>query len=179
MDQIGLNQFFSIYEMMLAKPYTNIFVGIPYFALGRYFARKTRNGNSSCIISDSWNCKKAVLSVLVSMFFLLCEVAFTLKYQTAKATDCYFMLFICTAALMNLFLHIEVTVKRPLLLRMYSTIQFFSHFLWLFLCEVCEWVFEITVPSMSKFLVALLGGSIMTIVIIVFEKQVKWLRNFY
>ena len=40
MTPLGMDGFYRVYSLLLASPYTSFLVGIPYFALGRYFAKR-------------------------------------------------------------------------------------------------------------------------------------------
>lgn len=169
-EPLGLQKAYSVYLLFLANPYNNLFVGIPYFALGKYFAEH-----------EVKNQKRNLLGFLFTLLLLFAEIALTSRFQLVKATDCYLMLLPCAWFLFPLIRDWNVELKQAKTLRAASTIIFFSHFLWLFAAEILEWLFKITIPYFGKFLFAVAGAFLTVFVILKLQnkKGFRWLRNFY
>lgn len=163
-DSVG----YDIYLMLFANPYNNLFTGIPYFALGRFFAKREKNVRSI-------PCLAAALALLIG------EVVMTRYFGFVKATDCYLMLLPCTYFLIPFAVESEMKVKNAATMRIASTVVFFSQFLFLFACEFAEWALKITIPYFGKFLFAAVGGLLLTFVLIKLQKfkKLSWLKWFY
>ncbi|MBR4750825.1 MAG: acyltransferase family protein [Thermoguttaceae bacterium] len=171
---LGLSIFYAGYELILANPYCSIIVGIPYFALGRYYASRAEGGYYS---------KVHLFGLLagISLALLLSEVYLVNAHGLAKSTDCYFMLLPCIFFLFPVILHCNIKLKRPIFLRIASTVIFFSQFWLLFFCEFVEWAVKVTIPWLLKFGFALLGGILLTLFILRCQekKWFHWLRYLY
>ena len=158
--------------MIFANPYNNLFVGIPYFALGRFLAKRD---------PQKLNNKSNIWLLGVTLVLLIAEVLITSHYELSSATDCYFMLLPCTYFVMTVFLNWNISIKRAKQMRTASTIIFFSHFLWLFGAEILEWVLHISIPSYMKFVIGISGGLLTSYLIVSLQrvKHLSWLRYFY
>ena len=168
--RFGLSHPLKIYTILFANPYNNLFVGIPYFALGRAFA----NGKLP---------KKqlAIPGLIVSLLLLFAEVLIIKELRLTKATDCYLMLLPCMFFMFPLLLDANLSLRYAPTYRSLSTIIFFSHFGWLFFTELLEWLLKCTIPITVKFMIAL-GGSLLTALVILklqTKKRFHWLRYFY
>lgn len=169
-DTLGLSKAYTVWEMLLAKPYTSILVGIPYFALGRYFAQKQYNGHPVTVNR---------IGIICAIVLFIAEVVVVDHYHLSHATDCYFMLFSCIFYLFPFFLSINVQIPCAKKLRVASTVIFFSQFIWLFCLDFVEWVFKITIPCLAKFGITVMLGLILTQFLLVLSKKYKVFRYFY
>lgn len=172
-DVLGLGVFYDGYVRFLANPYTSFLVGIPYFALGKYFATRNEGkttGGAFCTLGG-----------LVSITVLFLEVYLTNKYSLVRTTDCYLMLLPCTFFLFPKILDWRIEVKCASWLRAASTIIFFSQFLLLFACELTELVLKVTIPCLVKCVFAVSGGIVLTEFIRINVKKPRWnfLKYFY
>lgn len=172
-DVIGLSLFYDGYVRFFANPYTSFLVGIPYFALGKYFATRSEKQMDGGVV--------CTFGGFISIATLFVEVYLTSKYSMARTTDCYLMLLPCTFFLFPKILDWKIEIKNANWLRIASTIIFFSQFLLLFSCEIFEWVFKITIPCLVKFFIAAIGGIILTQLILVYVEKPRWrwLKYFY
>lgn len=170
MDTIGLRPYYNNLVFWFAKPYTSIIVGIPYFAIGKYIAKKEDE-----LESPHW------LLTLSLITLLLLEVYYTYTRQLCNSTDCFFMLLPCAYCVFVTFLKMDLRLKHPVELRKTSTIVFFSQFIWLFLIEFVEWQIHITIPHFLKFLIAVVMCLLTSIIVIALQKRPKfqWLKYFY
>ena len=161
-----------IYKLIFANPYNNLFTGIPYFALGRYFAKHEGNWGKKTVY---------IAGTVISVVLLVAEVLITNRFGLTDATDCYFLLFPCVFFLFPLILGSNLKLKNAAFLRVTSTVVFFSQFIWLFACEIAEWLFKITIPYMGKFLFAAVCGFLLSVVMQKIQKYPKfaWVRYFY
>lgn len=153
-ETVGLGRFYRVYELLFANPYCSFLVGIPYFAVGRYFSRKrekmTIGGRAN------W------LGFIGSLLLLLLEVYITNTYHLIKSTDCYLMLLPTAAFLFALIMGWEIKLKNAMALRTASTIIYFSQFILIYVCEFIEYWRIIRIPSFGKFLFAIISGLILT-----------------
>lgn len=170
-ERLGLTGVYKTYTLLFANPYNNLFVGIPYFALGRCFAYAERQRTRPLWITGA----------IVSLLLLIAEVLLTKQCGLTKATDCYLMLFPCICFVFPLIKESMIQLKYAQLMRNTSTIVFFSHFGWLFLVEVLEWAAKIDVPFSLKFLAAITGSLFTTFIILKLQrlKSFSWFRYFY
>lgn len=168
----GAKTFYDYYTLILGSPYCSLIVGVPYFALGRFFAK---NENSVK------NKKAAVVGFAVCFALLMAEVWLTNTHGLVRATDCYLMLLPCIYFLFPLISGWEIRLKNARLLRVSSTIIFFSQFLFLFACELAEYALHIIIPNVCKFLFAVVAGFLLTWIILKLKdkKGFGWLRWFY
>lgn len=171
MVPMGMSGFYKTYTLLFSSPYSSFLVGIPYFALGRYYAH-----------IPEWNHLKRnwIMSVLC-VALLLVEVYFTNKYGLQNSTDCYLMLLPCIVFIFPLILNWNIQIKNSKNLRIASTVIFFSQFIFLFLCEITEWTFKITIPCFGKFVFTIICGLVLSQLLIALsnKKGFYWLRYFY
>ena len=171
-SKIGLEKFYRIYELILAKPYTSFLVGVPYYALGRYFAKCNDITNKKYI-------KLAfVFPLLILLFF---EIYISNKYKLSESADCYFMLLPIVYLSMPAILSADIHLKGAKFFRISSTIIFFSQFLILYALEILEYLLKKDILYVCKFLVALAGGLLLSLIIIKLKnvKGFKWLKYLY
>ena len=170
MDGIGLRQSYNNLVFWFAKPYTSIIVGVPYFATGKYIAKKEDE-----LESPHW------LLILTLITLLLLEVYYTYTKQLCNSTDCYIMLLPCAYCVFVTSLKMDLKLKHPVEMRKTSTIVFFSQFIWLFLIEFVEWQFHIIIPHMGKFFIAVVLCLLTSFAVITLQKKRRfsWLRFFY
>ncbi len=178
-EKLGISDFYKTYEMFFGKPYTSFLVGIPYFAIGQFFVKAIQSRESA-----SMEGKEKTLHIfgsILCLFLLLFEIIMCNRYELSQATDCYLMLFPCIYFIFPLVLNMRVSIKNAQKLRIASTILFFSHFLFLFACEIAEWMFKITIPHIGKFLVTLVSGLCLTWIILNLQnkKGFHWLKWLY
>ena len=172
LEPLGLSEGYRIYSLLFGNPYCSIIVGIPYFAVGRYFAKKYVPGRVPI--------KNAILSV-VCVSVLLTEAYLTNMYNLAATTDCYVMLLPSVICLFPVFLSWSVKLNCAKTLRVASTIIFFSQFILLYICELSEWVLKVTIPCFGKFAFTVLCGLLLTWIILKLKDKrgFRWLRYFY
>lgn len=172
-DVIGIRELYDIYELVLANPYNSFLVGVPYFALGRVFAKNENRGGTY----SRPNC----LLAFVSFMLLVVEVYLTNTNGLVKATDCYLLLLPCVFFLFPIVCNWNNSIQNARKYRIASTIIFFSQFLLLFMCEFVEWVMKITIPCMGKFVFTIVAALVLVWVVLKFQdrKGFGWLRYFY
>lgn len=172
LDGFGFRKIIDWYTLLFGNPYNNIFTGIPYFALGRYFARNGDNLRSK---------NTYLVGGLAALACLVVEVYCSFVYKTAKATDCYFMLFPVMCGLFPLVLLWDVHFENAQFLRESSTIIFFTQFIWLFFAEVVEWMLSVRISWGAKFVFALIACLLSAVIIrkLANVKRFRWLRNLY
>lgn len=174
---LGLYSFYTIYKYVFSNPFSNIFVGLPYFGLGLYFA--------NCKNIEESEKKQTVPTKLVcgaiSLVALLAEVYYTNTYSIVYATDCYFFLLPCVYFLFSILIDIQLSIPCAKQLRVCSTIIFFSQFYWLFILEIVEWLFKITITCGWKFVYAMAGCFITYGIFMGLKKckRLSWLKLFY
>lgn len=81
-DRVGLTDFYRGFCQMIATPYLCMLVGVPYFAIGQYFAKHT----------DAVRHKGFRIALLPCLLLLLAEILLTRHYDLHKSTDCFVML---------------------------------------------------------------------------------------
>lgn len=174
MTPLGMDDFYSKYTLLFANPYCSFLVGIPYFALGRRFAKREMNGSPR-------KYKEMVKWGGACLLLLLLEVYLTIRFKLQKSSDCYLMLLPCVFCMFPLLVNRKVKVKNAKYLRIASTIVFFSQFLFLFVCEFAEWALKITIPCLGKFAFTVAMGLLLTWIILKLKdkKNFRWLRYFY
>lgn len=174
-DNLGISGFYKIYELIFSKPYCSIIVGIPYFAIGRYFAKHSQQ------IIDKASNKKRLLSLVPLLIFLLAEVYISYAYNLGLSSDCYLFLLPCITVIFPLILSVDIHISNARLLRISSTIIFFSQFMSLYVCEFIEWYFKIQIINLCKFLFAVAFGLFLTWIILKLQnkKGFGWLKYFY
>lgn len=174
--QIGWGRAYEVYEMLFAKPYTSIIVGVPYFALGRYLAEKSKY--KSDIIASQY--KEIGLS-LVLVLCLVAEVIVVNKINYKMSSDCYLLLAPTALLIFDCIRRTNISLKNTLLMRNISTIVFFSQFIVIFILEFVEYIGKITVDYSLKFVITTAictVGSILMINISNLE-HFTWMKKFY
>ena len=175
-DKLGLSDFYDKYEMIFGNPFVSFLVGIPYFGLGKFFAENyQKNGlqkfsKGFCLTG----------SIVILVLFII-EVFICNKNGLSKSTDCYFMLLPFILFFFPLVLKWDVSLKNAKLLRIASTVVFFSHFLFLFATELAEWVFKITIPNFAKFAFAMICSLAFSFIVLKLQekKGFHWLKYLY
>lgn len=177
LENLGLGGFYAKYTLLFGSPYCSFIVGIPYFAIGRYFAVKDSKKQEG----EGSKRPIAYAGLAACLALLLTEVRFTNARGLTASTDCYIMLLPTTVFLFMIIKDLGLEIKRAKLLRVASTILFFSQFILLFTCELAEWAFKIMIPNIGKFLFAALFGLFLTWLILKLQdkKGFGWLRRFY
>ncbi len=137
---------YLMYELIFCKPYTSILVGVPYFAIIRYLVYKQVKFNSLVLLG-------------VSFILFIMELFFVSKMKLIHTTDCYFMLMPCALLIFLAIIKIRIHINVSKMLRIMSTLIYFSHFIWLFMLEFAEWAIGTTITHIAKFVIA----SIITI----------------
>ena len=163
-------------SLFFAKPYTSILVGIPYFAVGKIIAEH-QDGiapHAGRTLLFSW-----------ALFFgglVIAEAFLTVRvFQVAYSTDCYLFLLPCSVVIFLFLLTFDIKIRWAGVLRKYSTIIFFSHFLWLFGAEILEWLAKGRFCTLAKFSFAIIGSLLTSAVLLTLEKRPRmaWLRFFH
>ena len=162
MDIVGVRPLYDRVVFYFAKPYTSILAGIPYFAIGKWFAENEEEVNT-----PNW------LWVAILFLCLFAEVLYTHLKQLNNATDSFFMLLPCAYCVFVLFLKLKVSLKHPLELRRSSTIYFFSHFIWLFLIEFVEYRINISIPNTIKYAAAIILCGLTSLAILYLSSNYK------
>lgn len=167
---LGVTPIYTIWEMLFSKPYTSILVGLPYFALGRYIAKN----DVQCTKQHCWG---AFLSIIL----LMGEVSLTMKWEVANTTDCCLMLFPCAYFIFVAVKEWNLQLNASFALRSISTIVFFSHFVWIFVLELIEFLAEITITCMMKFLFAVFLSLVTSIIVLKLAKtrRFAWIKKLY
>lgn len=161
-DVVGLRDFYNKLVFYFANPYTSIIAGIPYFAMGKWFA-----DNEDHVKMPPWTLTSLLLACL------LFEVWFTYSRQLTYTTDSFFLLFPCAFCIFIIFLKMDVHLKNSIELRRISTIVFFSHFIWLFLIEFIEFQFECVIPNIVKYFAAVSLSLFASLIILSLSKRPK------
>lgn len=167
----GLGNFYDSFVFYFTKPYTSILVGVPYFALGRYIAK---NDPHLTLIG------KILGSISLVLFFI--EILLTYNLDLRMSSDCFLMLLPCAYFIFVLIKDIKVELKfNPVILRNASTIIFFSHFIWIFVIEVFEKIFNIAVISTYRLIiVSVLCLLTVSIFLTLSKKKIfSWLKYLY
>lgn len=174
-NDLGISGFYKVYELIFAKPYCSIIVGIPYFAMGRYFAKHSEQ------IIDKVSKKKRLLYIALLLILLLAEVYASYTYNLGLSSDCYLFLLPSIAVIFPLILSVNIQVSNARIFRISSTIIFFSQFMLLYGCEFVEWYFSIQIINFCKFLFAIAFGLLLTWIILKLQnkKGFGWLKYFY
>ena len=170
MEIWGIQDVYEKVYFYFATPYLSIIVGIPYFALARYFAREKHKSLSKGV---------GITGFLLTAVLLLTEVYLTNINGLTTATDCYWMLFPCTFFLFSLAVSSTLVIPRAKNLRTASTIIYFSQFIWLFCLEFAEWALKIVIPWHYKFLIALALCFAAAYLLPKLQKRFKLLKYFY
>lgn len=143
----GFAKVYDGWEMIFGNPYTSILAGIPYFALARMLVNeKIKIGNGVGL---------AFLAALVV------EVILVDSYKCSSTNDCYIMLLPCAAFIFIKAKDMKIEIKCAAKLRSISTLVFFSHFIWMFALEVCEFAFSLVLPNLVKFVLTITGSMIL------------------
>ena len=169
--KIGIGNLYENLVFYFTKPYTSILVGIPYFALGRYIAKKDPHLTSV---------DKVLCAVSLALFFV--EIFITHKLQLQRSSDCYLMLLPCSYLLFVLIKDIKIDLNfNPVLLRNTSTIVFFSHFIWIFIIDICEKIFVLSVNTIFRFLIVSVLCLLTAGIFVKLSKYkiFSWLKFFY
>lgn len=170
-DKSGFANIYQNIEFYFTKPYTSILVGIPYFALGRYFLH---NENKKLKKSDY------VIGILSSILLSI-EIILTNLCGFNRSKDCFFMLIPVAAFIFKLVINSDIQLKKAAAMRVASTVVFFSQFIWLFFIEIAEYALQITIPCMFKFIIAVVLSLITSVIIEKLQKikMFNWLKYFY
>jgi len=144
MDILGLRDVYNSIVFFFAKPYLSIIVGIPYFALGKFISK-----NESVI-------KKPNPIIFLSLLCLLfIEVYCTYTLSLANYTDCYLFLLPVAYCIFLYFLKWNISINYAYIFRKSSIIIFLSHSIFLFVIEFIEWLTNVTISRIEKFLLTL------------------------
>lgn len=161
---LGLENLYKKIIYLTAKPYNSIIVGLPYFVLGRYFAKK-----------DIHLTKFRKLLGILCFVLLFIEIFLTYKFELKIASDCYFMLLPCASFIFVFVKDINIELKfNPVILRKTSTIIFFSHFIFIFTIEIFERLLNVTVNPLLRFPIVCCLSLILAFVLIKLTKFEKF-----
>ena len=175
-NKIGISGFYDKYEMLFGNPYVSFLVGIPYFGLGKIFAKKyDENG------LQSFSKGFCITGSVIAFALFIVEVFICKRFDLIKSTDCYLMLLPFILCFFPLILNWDISLKNAKLFRIASTILFFSHFLFLFVTEIAEWAFKLTIPGVFKFVFALSCSLAFAFAVLKLQnkKGFKWMRYLY
>ncbi len=173
-DSLGFANAYKLWEMILCPPYNSIFSSVPYFAIGYWFAK-----NEEHIFKLN---NVIILAVFVlSATLLITEGLLLDKYGFSRTSDIYLFLLPTAVSLFAFILKIDVKIKYNLVLRKISTINYFSHFIWVFIFEFVEYTTSIFILSYVKFLLVVLCSLFTSIAFLKLQKfrVFNWIRNFY
>ena len=175
-NKFGISEFYDKYEMFFGNPYVSLLVGVPYFGLGKYFA-DNYNNNGLQKFSKGF----CITGSIVTFALFIVEVFICHYYALSKSTDCYIMLLPFIFCFFPLIVNWDVSLKNAKLLRIASTIVFFSHFLFLFVMEFAEWAFKISITNFVKFVFSLLCSLAFAYLVLKFQnkKGFYWLKYLY
>ena len=163
--KLNIGDEYETVVFFFAKPYNSIIVGVPYFLLGRYFAKK-----------DIHLTKSNKFVGVLCFVLLLAEIFITYKFDLQEASDCYLMLLPCASFLFLWIKDIKMNLKfNPVVLRNASTIIFFSHFIFIFLLEIIEKLFLISITPLLRFPIV----SILTLVLSFVLIELSKIKHFY
>ena len=168
---IGVGDYYESFLYYGVKPYTSIFVGVPYFVIGRYFAQNDIKLTPA----------KKMVGVL-SLILLFVEIFLTFKLNLQQTTDCFLMLLPSSCFIFVLIKNVNIELKfNPVYLRNASTIIFFSHFLFIFAIEIFEKLFSVEIGTILRFLIVSCLSLILSVVFIKLSrtKIFGWLRYLY
>ena len=168
---IGLGNFYEAFVYYVAKPYTSILVGVPYFVIGRYFAKN----------DIKLTMTKKILGAL-SLILLFVEIFLTYKLNLQQTTDCFLMLLPSSCFLFLLIKNVNIELKfNPVYLRNASTIIFFSHFLFIFAIEIFEKVLSVEISTILRFCIVSILSLVLAYIFIRLSKCKKfsWLKYLY
>ena len=170
-DKLGFANIYQNIEFYFTKPYTSILVGIPYFALGRYFLH-----------NEDRKLKKLdyVLGISASILLSI-EIILTNICGFNRSKDCFLMLIPVAAFIFKLVINSDIQLKKAATMRVVSTVVFFSQFIWLFFIEIAEYALQITIPCVFKFIIAVVLSLITSVIIEKLQKikMFNWLKYFY
>lgn len=170
-EMFGIGDYYEFVLYYVAKPYTSILVGVPYFVLGRTFAKKDIQLTPAM---------KAI--GILSLVLLFVEIFVTYKLNLQQTTDCFLMLLPCSCFLFMLIKNVNIELNfNPVYLRNASTIIFFSHFLFIFAIEIFEKLFSVEIGTILRFLIVSCLSLILSVIFIKLSrtKIFVWLRYLY
>ena len=164
---------FKKMALYFAKPYTSVLVGVPYFIIGRILAKHQKKANKSKFKQIFMLIALALCAGVMMEAYLVVEV-----YRCAISSDCYFLLLPCSVAVLLWLLTYSQTLPYALALRKYSTLIFFSHFLWLWYLKIIEKLAHHTITYSLQFFIALSGSILTAFLILKLENRPRlaWLR---
>ena len=175
-SKFGLNNFYNSYEMILGNPYFSFMVGIPYFAIGKLFANKYNENKIQ-------NYSKALFisGFIAALILLMLEVLICNNKNLSRSTDSYIMLLPCVFCLFPILLKWDINLKNAKILRISSTVIFFSQFIFIFAIDVIEWAFKFVIPYSAKFLIVVVLGIFTTWIVLLLsdKKGFKWVKYLY
>ena len=176
MGDIGIKELYDKYELIFAKPYMSFLVGIPYFAVGKYFAEVYRGEHRY-----NYSKNRSIVLSFLPFVLLMIEVYCCYKYNLRQSTDCYIMLLPCICAVFPLILNWNIELKNAKYLRISSTIIFFSQFYFLFAVEAAEKVFNTAIPYYIKSAFTLVMVLLTSWLVIMLQdkKGFHWLKYLY
>lgn len=153
----------------------SFFPAIIYFCMGYYIA--------SSEITKVWAYRKRKLGLAVSLTFLILEVFGVYIKLLYKTNDCYFMLIPVTYFLIINMFGEKIHLKRfGKFISAVTTVQYITQFACLFLLQCIAIKAGIyNVPPVLKFLSAVIGGHIITCILLKLETYTNFwfIRKMY
>ena len=176
MNSNGMISFYNIYEMLFGNPYVSFLVGIPYFAVGKYFAEICKGDRNY-----NYSKKKSLILTIITFCLLMVEVFICYKNNLRMSTDCSIMLLPCIVCMFPLLINWNIELKNARLLRISSTIIFFSQFAFMFATELTEKAINIVIPYYVKsfFVLAMVLLTSWLVIKLKDKKGFHWLEYLY
>lgn len=168
LDLLKVRRIYDIYELLFCQPYLSIFIGIPYFLIGRFFASNKEYKPSLPLV------------ILIFILFLF-EVFCVMKFSFGNIINHYLFLAPLTFVLFAEIKSLPLKIKPSKNLRKSSTIIYLSQFSIIFLVEFAEWLFKITFNQTEKFLIVVITAFLLSEIIINLQKvkMFNWLKILY
>lgn len=171
-DILGVRGGVSALETIFCTPYLNVFVGIPFFAIGRYLVKEMDSKRAQD--SDK-------LALVISALLFGIEIIIVNRFKLAHQINSFLMSGPLIYYLLKCVLSNCVHIPFAKGLRMCSTITYFSQFLWIFVVEFVEWALKVSFMQTQKFLLVLLLCVSTHLAVYVLQrfKAFKWMRYMY
>lgn len=171
-DTLGVRGGGSALETIFCTPYLNIFVGIPFFAIGRYLVEQM--GNKREYASDK-------LALVISTILFGIEIVIVNCFKLAHQINSFLMSGPLIYFLLKWAFSKSSRIPYAKGLRMCSTITYFSQFLWIFAVELIEWVLKVNFMQTQKFLLVLLFCVCTYLVVNILQRfrMFEWMRYMY
>ena len=168
LDLLKVRRIYDIYELLFCQPYLSIFIGIPYFLMGRFFASNREY-------------KPSILLVFLIFALFLLEVFCVMRFSLGDIVNHYLLLAPLTFVLFAKIRLLPLKFRYSRNLRKSSTIIYLSQFLIIFLVEFIEWFFKISFNQTEKFLLVIITSFALSEIIINLQKvkTFNWLKIFY